>query len=122
MTLKGDLMTLEADLMTLEADLITLSHFSLVASSRNTLTSSLIESVGMSATPEQSLTISSRAEANIDGDDDEDHPPATRATAAAKAWTRDARSTIGLWVMVYGYCYTGTLVHWRVVDVKCGGV
>ena len=63
--------------------LLTWSHLKRVASARNTLTSSVIESVGRCRTPEQSNMVSSRAEAKIDGDSGE-HTPATRATAAVQ--------------------------------------
>lgn len=66
-----------------------------------------MEPVGMCRTPEQSNIVSSRAEANID-DDDGEHPPAVRATAAANAWKRDARGAIGLWIWVLVHWYTGT--------------
>lgn len=65
--------------------LLTSSHLKFVVLSMNTYTFSTMESVGKDAASEQSLTVTSRADAKM-----KEHPAATRATTVAKVWKRDA--------------------------------
>lgn len=95
--------------------LLTLSHVKAVVSSRIRFTSSVIASVVNSAKAEQSSTVSSKAaDAKIDED-----PPVIRATVAAKAWRRDAVSTMmKLMILVAGVV---SVAPKGLVEIRCVG-
>lgn len=91
-----------------------------MASSRKRLTSSVITPEGNAAKSAQSATVSSSAaDANIDGDDEEEDPPQARTAMTAKQALRPQNAGSTMLIINYGVEYDGTLLAALANDRQC---